>query len=106
MIISLIIATGASLGVDRAWLERVAISRHSVGIDAEPFGDGIGAQPFAQLLGDFPLQCWIDLRSANRFAAFGAFYSGSLHASARSLTDLLRLYLGQARHDGQQNVAD
>src|SRR5262249_57212389 len=86
-----IIATGASLGVGRTCDERAAISRHCVGVDAEFLRDRIGAEPCAQLLGDFALYCGVECRAPNRLAAFSPLHFGAGHTGASSLPDFLRL---------------
>src|SRR5262249_25815676 len=83
-------ATAASPDAGRARVER-AVFRHGVGVDAELFGDGIGAQSFAQLLGDLLLHCRGERGTADALA----LRSGSGHARARPLADLLRLHFGQ-----------
>src|SRR6516225_2406226 len=75
---------------DGACVER-GILGHGMGINAELLRDRVGAQSCAQLLGDLLPQRWLERGTTDALA----LRSGSGHASAGSLADLLRLHLGQ-----------
>src|SRR5262245_18383750 len=74
--------TAASLDDGYACVER-AVFRHGVGVDVDLLCDGIGAQSFAQLLGDLLLHCRGERGTADALA----LRAGSGHARARPLAD-------------------